>query len=236
MACQDPAQGQDGTPNRRGSDHPDQPLTGRSADKRQAILAGALTVFARDGYSRASIDDIAAEAGVSTRTIYRHAHDKARLFGLVIEMSASRVARSQVEVIDHVLRDANDLEGALIVLGQEMNAPLVDYPEHFALVRQINAELGHVPPASLDAWQAAGPGRVRGALADQFRSLADREQLRLDDAGRAAIHFLRLISIEPRLPDGSIPDDHEVREAVTAGVRVFLHGYGERAPDRNPPR
>jgi len=33
----------------------------------------------RDGYTRASIDAISAEAGVSTRTIYNHFTDKAML-------------------------------------------------------------------------------------------------------------------------------------------------------------
>jgi AcrR family transcriptional regulator len=37
--------------------------------RRPAIAAAALTVFGRDGYARASIDDIAPEAGVSDGTI-----------------------------------------------------------------------------------------------------------------------------------------------------------------------
>ena len=56
-------------------------------DKRRAILAGALTVFARDGYTRASIDAIAAQAIVSTRTIYNHFQCKAHLFQTVIQES-----------------------------------------------------------------------------------------------------------------------------------------------------
>ena len=47
------------------------------SDKRRAIIDGALAVFARDGYTRASIDAISAEAGVSTRTVYNHFTDKA---------------------------------------------------------------------------------------------------------------------------------------------------------------
>ncbi|MEU7831466.1 TetR family transcriptional regulator [Nonomuraea sp. NPDC049129] len=39
---------------------------------RRAIMAGALTLFARDGYTRAGLDAITVEAGVSNRTIYNH--------------------------------------------------------------------------------------------------------------------------------------------------------------------
>ncbi|WP_424532941.1 helix-turn-helix domain-containing protein [Sphaerisporangium viridialbum] len=53
---------------------------GGLADKRRAILAGALTVFARDGYTRATTEAISAQAGVSSRTLYNHFQDKARLF------------------------------------------------------------------------------------------------------------------------------------------------------------
>lgn len=62
-------------------------------------MAGALTVFARDGYMRASVDAIAAEAGVSTRTIYNHFQDKAQLFQTVIQESATRVAEAQIAII-----------------------------------------------------------------------------------------------------------------------------------------
>jgi len=66
--------------------------TRRRPDKRRAILRGALNVFAHDGYTRASIDAVAAEAGVSTRTIYNHFSDKAELFQTVIHESAAQVA------------------------------------------------------------------------------------------------------------------------------------------------
>ena len=52
---------------------------GARADKGLAIMRAARAVFARDGYSRASIDVIAAAADVSTRTIYNHFASKEQL-------------------------------------------------------------------------------------------------------------------------------------------------------------
>lgn len=199
---------------------------GGLADKRRAILAGALTVFARDGYARASMDAISAEAGVSTRTIYNHFQDKGQLFQAVIQESTTPVADTQVAIIDRHLYKVTDLEEDLIELGKALATPMTDYAEHFALVRQIDADVEHIPREAIEAWQGAGPHRVLGELAHRMRQLADRGLLRIDDPDRAATHFMLLVQ-------GAVPFHHglgatreaEVAETVTAGVRAFLHGY-----------
>ena len=182
---------------------------GGLADKRRAILSGALTVFARDGYTRASIDAISAQAGVSTRTLYNHFTDKARLFQSVIQDSATRVADAQIAIIDRYLSKVTDLEADLIEFGRAFVAPMPDNAEHRALVRQINAEAGHIPQAAIEAWQQTGPLRVRRELAGRLRQLADRGLLRIDDPDRAALHFLVLIS----------PPNPSFRGSATAPMR-----------------
>ena len=199
---------------------------GGLADKRRAILAGALTVFARDGYARASMDAISAEASVSTRTIYNHFQDKERLFQAVIQESTTPVADAQVAIIDRHLYKVTDLEEGLIELGKALATPMTDYAEHFALVRQIDADVEHIPREAIEAWQEAGPHRVLGELAQRMRQLADRGLLRIDDPDRAATHFMLLVQ-------GAVPFHHglgatreaDVAEIVVAGVRAFLHGY-----------
>ncbi|MFW0783738.1 TetR/AcrR family transcriptional regulator [Gordonia sp. CPCC 206044] len=186
------------------------------ADKREAILTGALGVFARDGYTRASIEMIAKGAGVSTRTIYNHFRDKATLFEVVISESAGKVAAGHIAVIDNYLRKVTDLEDDLTDLGVALQGN-DDFTTHFALVRQIQADAEHIPEEAVRAWQQAGPLRVRQHLADQLGTV---KGLKLDDPPLAAVHFLALISQDSiRRPGGSI-EAH-----VRAGVRVFLHGY-----------
>ncbi|TCN39589.1 TetR family transcriptional regulator [Kribbella orskensis] len=195
-------------------------------DKRQAVLTGALTVFARDGYARASIDVIAAEAAVSTRTIYNHFQDKAGLFRAVIQDSAARVAAAQLEIIDRYLRRITDLEADLVDFALAWRAPMPDYAEHSALVRQVNAEAGHIPQEAIQAWQETGPLAVRRALADRLAAFAADGLLEVDDPLRAALHFSLLVSgANPSYRGESLTTD-EITEAVTTGVHAFLHGYG----------
>jgi AcrR family transcriptional regulator len=197
---------------------------GGLADKRRAVLAGALRVFARDGYTRASIDAIAAEADVSTRTIYNHFGDKARLFQAVIQESGERVADAQIATMERYLSKVIDVELDLIEFACALSAPMEDFVEHFALVRQISADAGHIPPRAIAAWQRAGPLRVRRALAGRLRQLTDRGLLRIDDPERAALHFMLLISGTDALRVRARPRGAN-RDVVAAGVRAFLFGY-----------
>jgi AcrR family transcriptional regulator len=199
---------------------------GGLADKRRAILAGARTMFARGGFTRASVEAIAAEAGVSTRTIYNHFHCKLHLFQTVITESTAEVADAQVALIDMHLRKVTDLEADLIELGHALATPMTGHAEHFALVRQLDAEAGHLPRGTIDAWREAGPDRVTGALARHLQRLADQGLLRIADPNRAATHFMLLVSAEkPRHRRAASSGEEEVTAAVISGVRAFLHGY-----------
>jgi AcrR family transcriptional regulator len=201
--------------------------TGRPA-KRDAVLAGALVVFARDGYTRASIDDIAASASVSTRTIYNHFPDKESLFHSVITDSAAKVADAQIALINEHLADvpadANGLEAALIAFAHAWLAPVAEQRAHFDLVRQVNAELAHIPSEAVHAWRAAGPGRVLAALAARFERFRKVGLLEVEHPGRAALQFAVLIApTSPSLPLVRAAQ-RSARENATAGVRLFLRG------------
>lgn len=67
----------------------DHPRAGIMAEKRAAIVAAARTEFFRLGYSDASMDGIAATAGVSVKTIYNHFRNKSELFSAVIEAACT---------------------------------------------------------------------------------------------------------------------------------------------------
>ena len=191
-------------------------------DKQRALLDGALRVFARDGYTRAGVDALAAEAGVSSRTIYNHYGDKAGLFRAVILDSCDQVVARQTALADALLGRVVDLESDLVEFGLRWAAPDPETQPHFALVRHIRADIDHIDPDTIAAWQQRGPLRVRQALAAHLGRLADRGLLAVDDPAMAALHLVQLTagSVAAEMPDV------ERERVVRAGVRVFLSAYG----------
>ena len=61
-------------------------------ERREQILGAATEVFARAGFAATSLDDIAAEAGVSRVILYRHFESKAQLYRAVLDRATARVA------------------------------------------------------------------------------------------------------------------------------------------------
>lgn len=205
-----------------------QAALGSRPEKRQAILDGALKIFSRDGYSRASIDAIADEARVSTRTIYNHFSDKAGLFQDVIRLSATRLADAQVAVMHSYFRNVTDLEEDLTDFANAWLTPLPDHEEHFALVGQVRVEAQHIPDAAIEEWQASGPRRVKRELGSQLQKLAVRGELEITDPELAAQQFVALVSLSGRSLDTFGTSEQSTGDLVRAGVRTFLHGHVSR--------
>ncbi|WP_433825825.1 TetR/AcrR family transcriptional regulator [Actinoplanes sp. CA-015351] len=198
------------------------------ADKREAIGRGARIVFARDGYARASIDAIALEAGVSTRTIYNHFGDKETLFTSVVTESSARVRDVLVARTRQCLDSPADLEASLIAVAQAWMATMEEFSEHFALIRVITTEANHFPSQAREAWQHTGPEAARAELARHFDLLTRQRLLAGQDPHRMAIHFhlLAFAEIMERSQQGAaVLDKAEISTIITAGIRTFLRGH-----------
>ncbi|MCB4802189.1 AcrR family transcriptional regulator [Methylobacterium brachiatum] len=90
------------------------PPRGAEGDATLRILAAAKPVFLNDGYEAASIDAIAASAGMSKKTIYTRFRSKEDLFEAVIvlciEEGIPKIERSATDdgpVMDRLLRIAS---------------------------------------------------------------------------------------------------------------------------------
>jgi len=69
------------------------------ADRRQALLAAAASLFARSGFNGASIEDLGTAAGVSGPAVYRHFSGKQGLLAaLLVGASENLVAGGQAVV------------------------------------------------------------------------------------------------------------------------------------------
>jgi TetR/AcrR family transcriptional repressor of mexJK operon len=201
---------------------------GRSARKRQAILAAARTAFLDHGYAGTSMDQIAAAAAVSKQTVYKHFADKDRLFASVISGDIDDAERQSSSVFD-ALPDSDDLAADLRRFARQHLAVVVQ-PHMMRLRRMVIAEADRFPDLA-STWYANGPERGAARLADRFAALADRGLLRMDDPLLAAQHFNWLVlSIPLNLamfrPAAEAFPAAELDRYADEGVRVFLAAYG----------
>jgi AcrR family transcriptional regulator len=182
-----------------------------------------VSVFGRLGYTQASIDLIAAEAGVSTRTIYNHFENKLAFFVEVLVASATEVANAFISEVDAKFT-ATDVEADVTALAKAIVAHRQNFPAHFALLRRIGAEADQLPRAVVDSWLDAGPRRVREALVARLRELDAAALISVPDPSIAARHLVALASNEMLIEPGRRelpPTDADLE----ASVGVFLRGY-----------
>ncbi len=201
---------------------------GLRPEKRQAILRAARTVFARMGFTRATIDAIAAEAGVSTRTLYKHFRSKDELFATVLLASAAAVGDDYEASVRAGIRAAQTGHERLLVLARAATKQALGHPEHFAMIREISSDRAQFPTAVLAAWRKAGPDRVERETIAQLRALNDEGVLQIEDLQRAARHFFALTRAEPRSSERATLSPQAVEEGIAAGVEVFARGYAPR--------
>jgi TetR/AcrR family transcriptional repressor of mexJK operon len=201
--------------------------SGRSARKRRSILEAAQTVFLRKGYDGATMDEVAALAAVSKQTVYKHFADKKRLFTAVItgEISATETLTHRMVA---ALSDSDDIEQDLRQFARQHISD-VTQPHLIRLRRIVIAEAEQFPELAR-AWYANGPERAHATLAHQFRELARRGLLTVDDPLLAAQHFNWLILAIPlnkAMFHGSDTEltPEELEHYADEGVRVFLAAY-----------
>lgn len=70
------------------------------AERRAAILRAAATAFAHKGFAGTSMEDVAAEAGITKLIVYRHFASKEALYEAVLQQVSTRLAEEFVAGLD----------------------------------------------------------------------------------------------------------------------------------------
>ncbi len=76
----------------------EQPRPAHRPSRREEIIDAALRVFSREGYTAASVEDIAQESGVAATAIYYHFGGKDELFNQALRTALDRFSESVYEV------------------------------------------------------------------------------------------------------------------------------------------
>ena len=194
-----------------------------SERKHKAIAQAALTLFASDGYERTSVDAIAAEAGVSKRTVYSHYGDKEKLFLSVVRNTYEGMVARIAEIVEHTPWD-RDVRSALTSCVTEITASIARAPERATLVRLLIAEAPHFPSLI----ELMHTRAITTLVAAPLARLSRAGRLAAPDATQAAEHLAALtfdqVSSRSLMGTLSLSED-ETSRLIAGGVRAFLCAY-----------
>jgi TetR/AcrR family transcriptional regulator len=172
-----------------------------SADRLTRVLDAAYRCFARHGVRRTTMDDIAAEAGVSRPAVYQYVRNKddafarlaERLFGGALDRAReaaeapgelperlTAVLAAKLELVLRLWRDSPHHAGELI--GESARASAVQERDYDAAMRELVAGVVRAgdPPAGADAdrFAAVALAFTRGLEADPTDPQRVRDLLR----------------------------------------------------------
>lgn len=198
----------------------------RKGRKYEQVLEGARTVFLRDGFEGASVDDIAREAGVSKATLYSYFPDKRLLFMEVAKSECRRQADEAMELID----DSAPVAEVLTFAAERITGfMLSEFGQR--IFRICVAECDRFPGLGQEFYYS-GPMLVRNRLSEYLISARSRGALEMADVTLAADQFVQLCkaSIHERqiFGLGGTIGPQEVRRVIEGAVTMFLAAYGPR--------
>lgn len=187
-------------------------------ETRTRLIQAAREAFMAEGY-RASVDGIAARAGVAKQTLYNHFPSKDDLFS----ESAGLVSEAIAVSLDC---QTDDVRATLIRFSTTFRQK-VHGAEGLAMFRTLMAEAARFPSLAL-AYLAKGPEQTTARLAVFLGRAMAAGHLRQDDSRFAAemllgmlnnIDHFRRISGNTRLPE---PQEKSRIEQI---VDCFLRAY-----------
>lgn len=110
------------------------PVQARSQKTRENLLKAALSMYEKKGYHKTTVDDIAAEAGVSTGIAYRYFRNKKDMFLSVISYGAENIER--IAEIDNA-----DIPVEITDIRQYLEAVLKSFEAFHIRYRDVHEEL-----------------------------------------------------------------------------------------------
>ncbi|MCZ4279549.1 TetR/AcrR family transcriptional regulator [Kiloniella laminariae] len=199
----------------------------RSEKKRNAIRDAAVKIFMDQGFEVASMDKIAAEAGVSKRTVYSHFGSKEELFAEIMK-NICTIKRDDLDVKpDHSL----PLEECLTRLGITF-LHMLHYHGSLPLFRVLIAQ-AETNPGHGEDFMAQGPKITSELLANYLRErLAAGEVVVEEPIEEAAQSFFSALFgaryLNCLITAAPPPCEAEIEKIVKGVVQRFLYGIVPR--------
>lgn len=194
----------------------------RPDERRDEILDGAVLVFGRKGYRRATLADVAEQAGISAGTVSHYFGSKARLFEeLIANRMVPLVEAEEASLATH----AGPMRELLIQLLRRLWDRAWE-PGFLELMRVVKVESAEFPESGRLLCQQLGE-RWRRTFGVILRAGMDRGEFRrldVDVAARAISYALVGVAEKVsvfRSYDPAMPE----REVMWQAVREMVEGF-----------
>ena len=156
----------------------------RGEKRRREIALVAEQVFFESGFAETTMQAIAARAGASKETLYRHFGSKEELFAEIV----SDRARSWLEDLDERFATPGSVADVLRTIGLKMLESILK-EDSISLCRTVVSESVRNPELG-ELFFAAGPDKVLTRLAEFLGAATARGELDCPDPTCAARIFL----------------------------------------------
>lgn len=208
-------------------DGPGEPAMTRDERKRAEIRKAALEVFLEGGFLAATVDEIAAAAHTSKRTVYHHFDDKTGLFRAAIRGTIAPMQRSLADVIERAA--SHDARSSLHGLVRGLMQIIVT-PDVARLRRVVIAEADRFPDLAAE-WYELGPAQTIDRLERYLARLDSAGEISVPDVRTAAEQLLWLTISTPlnRLmfaPSGTSEASSELERVADAAFETFWTAFG----------
>lgn len=189
------------------------------------LLDRALDHFLDKGFEQATIEAIAADVGMTKRTVYARHPDKVSLFRAAVRRAIERytIPAERIEATD-----CGDLEQTLVNIAM-LRIDLVASPQGLKLQRIINTESYRFPDIFTDTFELGAMPTVR-FLASLLERETARGTLAVDQPMEAAVVFMSMVVSGPvrTIVSGNPVPVETVTKRVRYAVRLFLNGARPR--------
>lgn len=201
------------------------PTREQAEARHNELLDAALDAFLELGYEQATIEAIAANVGMTKRTVYARYPDKVALFRAAVGLAIERykIAPEQIAATD-----CGDIAQTLFNVAI-LRIDLVASPRGLKLQRIVHTESYRFPEIFTDSYELGARATV-----DFLAGLLEREteagRLAVENAVMTANAFMSLATTGPvRFLVSGIPlSSEQTEKRVWHAVRLFLDGTRPR--------
>jgi AcrR family transcriptional regulator len=186
------------------------------AERREQILVAATEAFARSGFAATSLDEIAAEAGITRMIVYTHFESKTALYQAVLDRMRARLQKAtgapdygQFSITELLRVASEEPAGFRLLFHHTAHEP--EFRSQIDRVREAGAEVAmrylgaRVPDPAWAKWMAALVPTfvIEAVIAWLDAGQPDRE----DAADRIRLAVAGIVNAAAQ--DSQLPEDSE---------------------------